>query len=407
MNALPTPSISGNASACTGVSQTYSTASVAGNSYSWSVKLNGNPITFTQTNNSITVTYTTSGTGEVSVTETNGTTGCSKQSASVFTVVTTMPTPGISGVTSTCAGSTRTYSTANVAGNSYTWTVVPSGTQFTGQGTNSIVVTWGTASGSVQVTERAGGNSSCSTTTAAYPVTVNALPTPGITGAASACVSTTATTAYTVTTPTTGSTYTWQVAGGVISGASTGTSVNVIWNTVGGQTLRVTETTSANCTGFVDKNVQVNPVLIPTTTGSTVVCAGDTKQYSITNVHTGSTYLWTVTGGSISGSNSSTSITVVWSGAGTGVVSVAETSTGCVGTSAPINVTINALPTPSVTSSTNGLATVGVCRQYPYILNTEQHWQHVLVDNHGRHGNKWSNKCKRNHLVGQCRHRQH
>ncbi len=371
MNALPTPSISGNASACTGVSQTYSTASVAGNSYSWSVKLNGNPITFTQTNNSITVTYTTSGTGEVSVTETNGTTGCSKQSASVFTVVTTMPTPGISGVTSTCAGSTRTYSTANVAGNSYTWTVVPSGTQFTGQGTNSIVVTWGTASGSVQVTERAGGNSNCTVTTAAYPVTVNALPTPGITGAASACVSTTATTAYTVTTPTTGSTYTWQVAGGVISGASTGTSVNVIWNTVGGQTLRVTETTSANCTGFVDKTVQVNPVLIPTTTGSTVVCAGDTKQYSITNVHTGSTYLWTVTGGSISGSNSSTAVTVVWNGAGTGVVSVAETSTGCVGTSTPMNVTINALPTPSVTSSTGGLATVGVCAGSTHTYSTQ------------------------------------
>jgi len=370
INGLPTPSVSGSSNACTGVSQMYSTANVAGNTYAWTVKLNGNAVAFTQTNNQISVTWSASGTGEVSVMETNPTTNCSKQSGSVFTVVTQTPTPSITGATSTCAGTTRTYSTSNVAGNSYTWTVLPSGTSFTGQGTNSISVTWGSASGSVQVFERASGNTSCVTTTAAYGVTVNPLPTPGITGAATACASSTIITNYIVTTVNGSSTYTWQAAGGVISGASTGTSVNIIWNTVGSQIVRLTETTSASCTKYIDKSVQVNSVLVPTITGSTTSCAGETKQYTVTNVHTGSTYGWSVTNGTIQGSSSSTVVQVLWNTVGSGSVSVTETSQGCIGMSTPINVTVNALPTPTVTSSTNGLATAGVCAGSTHTYST-------------------------------------
>jgi len=74
----------------------------------------------------------------------------------VVVAVNPIPTPVITGPTPVCQtvnGSTATYSTPNVPGNSYTWVVV-GGTIATGQGTNIITVTWTTpGAGSVSVTE--------------------------------------------------------------------------------------------------------------------------------------------------------------------------------------------------------------------------------------------------------------
>jgi len=65
----------------------------------------------------------------------------------VVVTVNPLPTPLITGPTPVCvsvAGTTSTYSTPNVAGHTYNWTVT-GGTIATGQGTNSITVTWTTA----------------------------------------------------------------------------------------------------------------------------------------------------------------------------------------------------------------------------------------------------------------------
>ncbi len=82
-------------------------------------------------------------------------TGCSVIKPVVVTV-NPIPTPVISGPTPVCQtvnGNTSTYSTPNVAGHTYSWTVV-GGTIATGQNTNQITVTWTTVgAGSVTVTE--------------------------------------------------------------------------------------------------------------------------------------------------------------------------------------------------------------------------------------------------------------
>jgi len=81
--------------------------------------------------------------------------GCSDIQPVVVTV-NSLPTPVISGPDPVCVsanGSTSTYSTTNVAGHTYNWTVT-GGTIASGQGTNTITVTWTTAgAGSVSVTE--------------------------------------------------------------------------------------------------------------------------------------------------------------------------------------------------------------------------------------------------------------
>jgi hypothetical protein len=110
---------------------------------------------------------------------TNPTTLCTAGAAQLLTVVVNpIPTPVITGpsptVCESVTGTTVTYSTPNVVGNTYVWIVV-GGTIVTGQGTNLITVTWTTpGAGSVQVTE-AIPSSSCSAV-ANLAVTVNPKP---------------------------------------------------------------------------------------------------------------------------------------------------------------------------------------------------------------------------------------
>ncbi|MFZ0281023.1 MAG: hypothetical protein WAL29_05195, partial [Bacteroidales bacterium] len=85
--------------------------------------------------------------------------------ATVDVIINASPVPDIVGSNPVCEGvnsTTEIYSTANVSGNQYIWTVV--GGTFTGQGTNQIVVTWTTpGAGSVSVTESTASNG-CSVT---------------------------------------------------------------------------------------------------------------------------------------------------------------------------------------------------------------------------------------------------
>src|SRR5262249_3745657 len=146
-------SISGNLTVCSGSTQTYSVTNVPGTTYSWTIPGTGWSITSGQGTNSVTYTVG-SASGTIQVTPSNGCGGGAAQTISV-TVNTAVPSqPGtISGTTPVCSGSSQTYSVTNVAGVTYTWNVPAAGWSITsGQGTNSVTYTVGSASGSVQVT---------------------------------------------------------------------------------------------------------------------------------------------------------------------------------------------------------------------------------------------------------------
>lgn len=96
-NPLPTPVISGPDPVCAssnGTTSTYSTASVAGHTYSWTIT--GGSISNGQNANLVTVSWNIAGTGTVSVTETITATGCS---ANVTKSVTVNPKPITSPIT--------------------------------------------------------------------------------------------------------------------------------------------------------------------------------------------------------------------------------------------------------------------------------------------------------------------
>ena len=138
-------------------------------------------LTFTYwTNAAATVAYPTPATATAGTYYIKGTSaaGCSDIKPVVVNV-NPVPTPVVSGPSPVCQtinGSTATYLTPNVSGNSYVW-VVTGGTITTGQGTNTITVTWTTpGSGSVSVTESVAasgcsGNNAKTITVTAKPVT--------------------------------------------------------------------------------------------------------------------------------------------------------------------------------------------------------------------------------------------
>jgi len=116
--------------------------------YSWSVSAGGE-ITAggSATDNSVTITWNTTGAQNVSVNYVTGD-GCTAAAATSFGVtVDEVPVPTISGPESVCANSTGNVYFTEAGMTAYSWTVSAGGT-ITGRGTPTsdfVLVTWGAA----------------------------------------------------------------------------------------------------------------------------------------------------------------------------------------------------------------------------------------------------------------------
>jgi Fe-S cluster assembly iron-binding protein IscA len=343
VNALPTPVITGAATACDGTTgSVYSVIDVAGHTYAWTVV--GGTFTPTTTHE-ITVTWNVAGAGTVDVTETITATGCSKAATQKDVTVTALPTPVISGAAAACDGTTGSvYSVVDVADHTYAWTVV-GGTITAGTDTHEITVTWNVAgAGTVNVTETITATG-CSKAATQKDVTVIALPTPVISGAAAACDGTTGS-VYSVA-DVADHTYAWTVVGGTITAGTDTHEITVTWNVVGAGTVNVTETiTATGCSkAATQKDVTVTALPTPVISGATAACYGTTGSvYSVPDV-ADHTYAWTVVGGTFTPTTTH-EIAVTWNVTGAGTVNVTETITasGCSKAATQKDVTVNALP---------------------------------------------------------------
>jgi Zn-dependent metalloprotease/subtilisin-like proprotein convertase family protein len=155
---------------CGGGTFTYSIAAVTGaTGYVWTAPANCTITSNTGTSISLSVpaNFTT---GTLSVRAENA---CG-QSAPKNVSLTRLPSTPVSvtGTATVCSGSQGiSYSTAAIAGLTYTWTVPAGATIASGQGTNSITVNWGTTQGNVSVK----ANNACgSSSTRTFAVTLTA-----------------------------------------------------------------------------------------------------------------------------------------------------------------------------------------------------------------------------------------
>jgi len=348
--------ITGNTNICSNSNQTYSIASVTGaTNYTWTFPSGW---IGTSTTNSITTTIGSSS-GDISVTA-NNLCGTSLAQTLSVTVITIPDQPGaITGNTSVCGNSSKTYSIASVTGaTSYSWTL-PSG--WSGSSTsNSITTTIGTASGSVSVTANNNCGSSLSQT---LFVTVNSVPfQPGsITGNTSVCHSSSQT--YSVVSVSGATSYTWTLPSGW-TGTSTTTNINT---TVGSSSGNVSVTANNACGSSVATNltVTVNPGAPPqpgVITGNTSVCHGTSQSYSIAAVNGATSYIWTLPSG-WTGTSTTTNITVTV-GNSAGNITV-KASNGC-GNSpqSTLSVTMNGHPNQPGVISGNTAVCGGTTQVY-------------------------------------------
>ncbi|MBL0357018.1 MAG: Ig-like domain-containing protein [Chitinophagaceae bacterium] len=408
VNARPSPTFTTFpvAAVCANASVTYTTQAGQSN-YLWSVPgIAGTDYTITAggigaANNTVTLQWLTSGSKTVTVNYTNGS-GCTALSpVSNTTTVNARPIANaITGPSAVCVGSTinLTPNATGVATLTYTWATSNAGLATV---TNAGVVT-GVAAGTPNITYTVTDGNTCTATSAAYPVTVNARPTITFTTAPGANVC--ASTNVTYTTQAGQSNYIWSVPGvagtnyTIISGGigSADNTVTLQWITAGSKTVTVNYTNSNGCTGAAaaSNTTTVNARPTPTFTVepgvSVCVSVGvNTTNVTYTTQAGQSNYTWSVpgvagtdytiiAGGIGTGSNTVTlqwlttgskTVTVNYTNASscTGLTPVSNTATvialPVVNTSAPsvcVNSTITATPNSGGTwvSSNNSIATI-------------------------------------------------
>ncbi|MBK7967216.1 MAG: gliding motility-associated C-terminal domain-containing protein [Bacteroidetes bacterium] len=343
VNQLPIVAIaSANDTICAGDSVQLS--GTGANSYTWTVQGgstigSGTPIYVSPAANT---TYILNGTDA---------NNCSNADTISLTVNPAATLSSISGVISICPGVTNVPYTVNNPNpnSSYNW-VVTNGTLQSGQGTANVTINWDTAGiGTITVTEMT--DLGCESNPVVLTVSINIILTPAApTGPTTLCANVAQGQIYSnLNTP--GSTYNWFAQGGiVVSGNGTGT-VTVDWNTAGPAIVALwyeeTSTTiDTVCFGISDTiYVSISPV--PQTSaisGDNSICVSDTGSFSVVAT-AGSTYQWSIIGGTILSGNGTNASTGIWSGSGTATVTIIETNSfGCIGDPVNLSVTVNALP---------------------------------------------------------------
>lgn len=357
-NVTATPSLQTLCSAgITGISLTSTTA---GTTFGWTAAVspagsvtgsfasNGNTIAQTLTNLTPDPAFVT-----YSITPTAN--GCA--GLPIIVVVTVNPTPNVTatpGSQSICSmGTTSIALSSSTALTLFNWTVAisPAGSisgAFNGNGsTISQTLTNSTPSPATvtyTVTPIANG---CPGIPINVTITVNPLPVPTIAGPTPVCVNSSG---RIYTTEAGMSNYNWTINGGTITAGAGTNAITVTWNIVGAHFVTVTYTNLNGCNPASSSvfPVTVDPLPVATISGPAPVCVNTTN--NIYTTEPGMTnYSWTITGGTITGGNTSSSIHVTWNVVGIQTITVTYTDTNGCNPAVPATypVLVNPLPSTS------------------------------------------------------------
>jgi len=118
----------------------------------------------------------------------------------------------------------------------------------------------------------------------------------------------------------------------------------------------------------------VNPLPAPAITGETTVCQETQNVVYSTPYVTNNSYTWTVTGGEMTTGANPNEIAVTWNEAGTGTVSVAETTPFNCSTTAVADVVVNAVPQPEISGNVAPCAGETVTFTTPQVEGISYTW---------------------------------
>jgi hypothetical protein len=263
-------------------------------------------------------------------------------------------------------GQEAVYQTPAATGHTYVWQL-PAGASFVADSTtNSVRVKWNAVvKDSVRVTEKSANG--CSTQVALY-VDAAVPSTPSISGMTEVCLGTAAT--YSVPRAQ-GSTYAWSAPRkGVVQGSSNSDIVSVQWNSLGADTLTITETNAAGCKVSAKIPVNIQAQLKPavaSANGKYSFCPGESVTLQTATGY--SQYIWKKNG-TDAGSNTAS---IVVREAGT--YSVFVSSSACSGSSDDISVTaFPATPKPVISKEQKLVRCTTPAALYQWYVNN------VIVD---------------------------
>lgn len=264
-----------------------------------------------------------------------------------------------------CEGESSTLTASGST--TYTWSdgggVIGTGSSIT---VSPVVTTTYTVTGTDDV-----GCTSESTVT----ITVNPAPTlTSIAGITSACPNLVGALYYIIN-GNPNSTYTWTVTGGTLVSGQGSDSIIVNWGGFGTGTVTVFEVTDGNCPSQpISISVSINLLIAVPTGPDQNICIGQTVQLG-TAVVTGYTYSWSPAFG-LSGTDISNPIVTI-SSTGTYIYTLTVSDTaGCSNTDS-VSVTINPLPSISISPSTSDT----ICAGDPVVLTGNGAGTFVWYDN--------------------------
>ena len=303
-------------------------------SFRWTPPSKGSVVSGTVSDSAISVRWSSSGidTVRVRVWRSSDTT-CYRDTIIVVTI-NALPTPVISGATSVCDDSRHVYRLPSNVGRMYAWQTSASGSVQGSSAADSVVVSWrrvGSGPDTLRVRETVVA-SGCSKDTLLV-VQVQPRPTPMITGPSTLCDGGTA--VYS-TPQIAGRAYAWRVSSrGSIQGSSTSDNISAQWSNAGSglDTVFLRETNVATgCAKDTLLVVRVNALPAHVITGTASTCAGKLESYTVSNASS-SNLRWTLPSNVtlVSGTTTSSTITLRWEAAGTFDLKVQATavSTGC------------------------------------------------------------------------------
>ena len=358
INAPSTAGLTSDASANTlCASDNVTFTATGGISYEFSLTRGG--ITTIAQANSATATYSTSTlqNGDVITVTTTNASGCSATD-DLTMVVNTLPTAGLTSDaslnTTLCAGDNVTFTATG--GTSYEFSLTSGGITTIAQA-NSATATYSTSTlqnGDV-ITVTTTNASGCSATDDLTMV-VNTLPTAGLTSDAS--LNTTLCAGDNVTfTATGGTSYEFSLTSGgstTIAQANSATSTYSTSTLQDGDVVTVTTTNANGCSATDDLTMVVNALPMAGLTSDKVnntICLGETITFTATG---GSTYEFLIDNGSgyTTAQSASTDATydVINLSTGDKVKAIVTNANGCISESSEITVTVNGLPTSTLTS---------------------------------------------------------
>jgi len=365
VQSLITPNLLGNASACVGVTESFTTdPGMIPASYVWTVSPDGTKVAGANPWE-VTITWNTIGTKTIGVTYTDPN-GCTTTPGSKNVTVNPLPTPSlVSPDVNVCNNRSYAYTTQPGMTGGYTWEVSnPSVNVLTPSG-NTATVLWNAISPAEWIrVNYVNANGCTAVAPTSYTVNVNPTPLYIVTGAPSVCAGSTS--AYQLQGTEKGN---WSITSGgsIVTPVNNVNAISVSWTSgtvAASSSINVTYTNTLGCPGTTTTGVDIQPLPITTFTSSTPspVCQ-DFPTPSLYTMDAGgapATYFWLVSPTSMAVIADATAnpASITWKLSGTTpqtaqlsvTATTSATTPSCSATSSPVTITINPKPNTQLAS---------------------------------------------------------